>query len=139
MVEMKKKLNSTGIILIGVVIFLLGCIQPYRYEMAKENGYEVDATIVEVKTKEEDGVDGSPSSTAYIVYADYEVDGEEYEHVRVGKYYDTDKYYVGKTIKVVVNPNSPNKPMFEGGILCVAGFLILIVGIVGKIRKKKAT
>lgn len=136
---MKNLKESSIVIILGIVLFLIGCIQPAKYENAKENGYEVDATIVEVKTKEESGTDGGPDSTAYIVYADYEVDGKEYEHVKVGKYYDTDAYYKGKTIKVVVNPNSPGKPMKEGGVVCVVGFLVLIGGVVMKIKEKKKT
>lgn len=132
-----KFLNSTTIIIIGIVVFLIGCIQPAKYEKAKENGYEVDATIVDVKIEEEHDLDGGLDSTSYTVYADYEVDGKKYEHVKVGKYYDTDEYYVGKVIKVVVNPNSPGKPMFEGGILCVIGFIVSIIGIVAKIKSKK--
>lgn len=135
---MPKFSKATTVIIWGVVIFLIGCIQPARYDQAKENGYEVDATIVEVVEKEETDSEGSYSSNSYTVYADYEVDGKEYEHVKVGKYYDTDEYYVGKTIQVVVNPNSPGKPMFEGGILCVIGFLVACGGIAFKIKNKKA-
>lgn len=135
---MIKLLNSTTVIILGVIVFLVGCIQPSKYEKAKENGYEVDATIVDVKIEEEHDLDGGLDSTSYTVYADYEVDGKKYEHVKVGKYYDTDEYYVGKVIKVVVNPNSPGKPMFEGGILCVIGFIVSIIGIVAKIKSKKS-
>ena len=134
---MSKLFNSTGILILGILIFLVGCIFPSRYENAKENGYEVDATIVEVVEKYENDSDGY-SSTSYTVYADYEVDGKQYTHVKVGKYYDTDKYYVGKVIPVVVNPNNPGAPMFEGGILCVVGFLVAIVAVIHKIRTKRA-
>lgn len=135
---MSKLLNSTTVIILGVIVFLVGCIQPSKYEKAKENGYEVDATIVEVVEKEETDSEGSYSSTSYTAYADYEVDGKEYKHVKVGKNYQKGTYYVGKVIKVVVNPNAPNKPMFEGGILCVIGFLVACGGVVSKIKKKKA-
>lgn len=134
--QMKKLSGSTLALLMGIVIFLLGCIQPFRYETAKESGYEVDATIVEVKVREETDSEG-PSSTAYIVYADYEVDGKQYKHVKIGKYYDTDQYYVGKTVKTVVNPNNPGKPMFEGGVVCVIGFVIITGAIISKIRGNK--
>ena len=46
---MRKLSDSSILIIIGIVIFLLGCIQPSRYENAKENGYEVDARIVDVE------------------------------------------------------------------------------------------
>lgn len=134
---MNSKLTPTRIIVLGIVVFLIGCIPVAKYDKAKESGYEVDATIVEVKTKTEHDMDGGPDSTSYTVYADYEIDGKEYKHVRVGKYYDTDEYYVGKTIKVVVNPNSPGKPMYEGGVLCVVGFLMVVGGVIVKIISKR--
>ena len=134
---MGKLSSSTGALLLGIAIFLVGCIQPSKYEDAKENGYEVDATIVEVDESVSTGMDGAPDSTVYTVYADYEVDGEEYHHVKVGKYYDTDAYYVGKTIQVVVDPEKPGKPMFEGGILCTVGFLIAVAAIIHRIKKKR--
>jgi len=133
---LSKFSKSTITIIIGSVIFLIGCIQPFKYESAKENGYEVDATIVEVIEKDESNFDDS--STSCTVYADYEVNGKEYKHVKVGKYYDADSYYVGKTIKVVVDPNSPDETMFEGGVLCTIGFLIAGWGIISKIKNKKA-
>ena len=138
--ELKKFFNvSTIMIIVGIIVFLIGCIQPSRYEDAKENGYEVDATIVEVITEIENDSESGYTSTSYTVYADYEVDGKEYKHVKIGKYYDTDEYYKGKIVKTVINPDSPGKVMYDGGILCVVGFLVLIGGIVTKIanRKKK--
>ena len=127
------------LIILGALVFLIGLIQPLRYEQAQKNGCEVDARVVEVKKEHEDDLETGYSSVSYTVYADYEVDGKEYKHVRIGKYYDVE-YHVGQTVKVVVNPNAPNKPMYEGGILAVAGFLIVGAGIViccvGK--KKKA-
>jgi uncharacterized membrane protein len=134
---MKKLSGSTLTLLLGILIFLIGCIQPFRYETAKESGYEVDATIVEVKVRDETDSESGYSSTAYIVYADYEVDGKEYKHVRIGKYYNSDDYYVGNTVKTVVNPNNPGKPMFEGGVVCVIGFLIVICAVVSKIKARK--
>ena len=137
---MKKLFQAPGvIIIIGVIVLLIGLIQPLRYELAQKNGYEVDAVIVEVKKEHEDDLETGYSSISYTVYADYELDGKEYKHVRIGKYYDVE-YCVGQTVKVVVNPKAPNKPIYEGGILAVAGFLTVGVGIViccaGK--KKKA-
>lgn len=120
-------------------MFLIGCIGPANYEKAKENGYEVDAKIVEVKKEIEDDLDGGYTSTSYTVYADYEVNGEVYTHIKIGKYYDTDEYYVGKRVKVVVNPNSPGKPLFEGGVLCVVGFLIALFAGIAKIKARKSS
>ena len=134
---MKKFLSSTTfVIILGVTIFLIGCIQPAKYEDAKENGYEVDATIVDVDIEHEDDLEGY-SSTSYTLYANYEVNGKEYKHIKIGKYYDNDKYYIGKTVKVVVNPDSPDETMYEGGVLCVIGFLLAIGGIIIKIKSKK--
>lgn len=136
---MKKKLSkSTITLLVGIALFLVGCIRPFMYEEAISNGYEVDATIVEVIDEIESDSESGYTSTVSTVYADYTVDGKEYKHVKVGKYYDTDKYYVGKTIKVVVNPNSPGKTMGEGGVVCTIGFVVIIYAIVKKIKEKKA-
>ena len=63
-------LNSTTAIILGIIVFLIGCIQPAKYEQAKENGYEVDATIVEVVEKEETDSEGTYTSMSYTVYAD---------------------------------------------------------------------
>ena len=134
---MKKISKSTLILLAGIVIFLVGCIQPSKYESAKESGYEVDATIVEVVEDETTDSDGY-SSTSYTVYADYEVDGQQYKHVKVGTYYDTDRYYVGKVIQVVVDPDNPDSAMFEGGILCTVGFVVVLYAIFVKRKNKKA-
>ncbi len=128
-----RLLNNTTFLILGIIIFLIGCIQPSAYEEAKENGYEVEATIVNVVEKE--SFDGD--SITYTVYADYTVDGKEYKNVKIGKYYDTDAYYVGKTVKVVVDPDNPGKPMFEGGILCTIGFVMTIGAIISKIRNRK--
>ena len=62
--------SSTVAIILGIIIFLFGCIQPAKYEEAKEKGYEVDATIVEVVKKEETDSEGSYTSMSYTVYAD---------------------------------------------------------------------
>ena len=129
---MKRICKSTWLLILGIAIFLIGCIQPARYEAAKENGYEVDAVVVEVEKKRE-----SANSTAYILYADYEVNGKQYEHIKIGKYYDSDNDYVGKTMKIVVDPNKPDSTMFEGGILCVIGFLMICTALVRKAQKRK--
>lgn len=134
---MKKILTDNIFLILGILIFLVGCIQPYAYERAKESGYEVEATIVDVKVRDESDADGGFVSTSYTVYADYQVDGKEYKHVRIGKYYDTDEYYVGKTVKVVVDPDDPGDTMFEGGILCTVGFVITGVAIFFKIKNRK--
>ena len=124
--------------ILGILLFLVGCIQPIRQEFAREDGYEVEATIVEVKERDEHDSESGYVSTSYTVYADYEFKGTEYNHVKVGKYYNTDQYYVGKTVTVVVDPNNPGKLFAEGGVLCVAGFLLAIGAIVVKIRARKS-
>ncbi|MBE6712184.1 MAG: DUF3592 domain-containing protein [Ruminococcaceae bacterium] len=129
-------MNGKKLILLGCAVFLVGCIQPSRYEFAKENGYEVEATVMKVVQKEEYDSDG-PSSDSYILYGDYEVDGKTYKNVKLGKYYDTSNYGKGDTVKVVVDPKNPGKLMFEGGVVCVIGFLMTIVGIVKRVKEKK--
>ena len=136
---LKKLSGSTLILLLGIALFLIGCIQPFRYESAIESGYQIDATVVEVKTRDETDSESGYTSTSHTVYADYTFDGKEYKHVRIGKYYDTDDYYVGKTVKIVVDPNNHGKIMKEGGVVCTVGFVIAIIGIVVKITDKKKT
>lgn len=139
----KKSIShSTLALILGILLFLVGCIQPSKYEEAKENGYEVDAKIVDIKVDIEHDLESGYVSTAYTIYADYQVDGVEYKHVKVAKLYDSDKYHVGDTIKTVVNPDNPGKAMNEGGVLCVVGFLIALGGGISKFssykRSKKA-
>jgi len=43
---MKKVKGSTWLLWIGIAVFLVGCIGPFRYEDAIENGYRVEATAV---------------------------------------------------------------------------------------------
>ena len=134
---MRKLSNSTILLLVGIVIFLVGCIQPSKYEDAKENGYKVDATIVEIKSREDPGIDGAPDTMEYTIYGDYEIDGKKYEHVKIATHYDSCDCKVGDTIEFVANPDSPDEPMFEGGVLCVIGFLIACAGLISKMKRKK--
>lgn len=126
-------------ILCIVVIFLIGDIFQIRYEKAKENGYEVEATVVEVEPREEYDYAMEIYETVYVVYADYEVDGKKYEHIEVGKYDTADEYYEGKVIKVVVNPDSPDEPMDKGTLWFGIGVLLtipIICVIILKIKDK---
>ena len=134
---MKKISKSTLILLAGIAIFLVGCIQPANYEKAKESGYEVKATVVDIVVKEETDSDGY-SSTSYTIYGNYTVDGQSYQHVKVGKYYDTTPYSVGDVIPVVVDPDNPDSTMFEGGILCVIGFVVVLFALLSKRKNKKS-
>ena len=128
---MEKLLNSTTVLIIGVIIFVLGGYQNNLYEQAKANGYEVEAEIVEVIVERE--VDEILDYT-YAVYADYTVDGKKYTHIRIGEY--TSPKYVGKKITVVVNPENPDKMMAEGGIFLTFGFVAAIGAAISKIIVK---
>lgn len=131
---MKKFVKTNFVLLIGIAIFLIGCITPYKYEEAIENGYEVTATITKVEQSETDS-DGY-SYTSYKLYGEYEVDGKKYTNVKLGTFYGDDGYYKGKKIKVVVDPESPENTIFEGGVLCVIGFLIAIFGLITRTNDK---
>lgn len=134
--------GSTLVLLLGIVVFLLGSIQPMRYENAIANGYEVDAKIVDIENVEDYDVVEECDVTEYHIYVDYTVDGEEYTHVKAEETENRDKYRVGDTMKLVVNPDKPGKKMFDGGILATAGMLIIGYGIycviADKRKKKKA-
>ncbi len=128
--------STTIALLIGIAIFLVGCIQPSLYEDAKESGYEVEATVVDVDIREDTDMDSGFTSTVYTVYGDYTVDGKEYKHEKIGKYYDSPRY-VGEKIMVVVDPKS-GTPMFEGGILCTIGFVVMVIALLCMRANKKA-
>ena len=134
--------GSTLVLLLGIVVFLLGSIQPMRYENAIANGYEVDAKIVDIEIVEDYDVVEECDVTEYHIYVDYTVDGEEYTHIKAEEKTKLNGLWVGDTMKLVVNPNKPEKKMFDGGILATAGLLIIGYGIYcviqDKRKKKKA-
>lgn len=129
----KKIFNSTTALILGIVLLVIGFTQFGAYGDA----LTVDATVVDVVVKDEHDVDSGYVTTSYTVYADYELNGQKYSRVRIGKYYDTNEYYVGKTVSVTVDPENPGSMMSDGGMLCVAGVVIAAAAIVCKVRKKK--
>jgi hypothetical protein len=135
---MKKFLTNVMIALLPIAIFLLGCIQPMRYENAIAKGYKIDATITKVESKVEE-VEYAGEYTVDSIYVDYEVDGQKYENVKVGKYSDGGSK--GEVIQIVVNPNNPGKVMKEGGVLATVGFILMLVmyipAIVATVKEKK--
>ena len=126
---MKVFWTPKKILLLGIAVFLIGCIFPGRYENAQNTGHEIEATISDVVKREGEDFD------TYTVYVDYEVDGEEYTHVKAGRF--SKPYLEGDTMTVVINPKNPGKILQEGGILCVAGFVIACVGGVRMFRNRK--
>ena len=133
---MKKMKSSTIWLLVGIALFLVGCIGPMMYENAKENGYQVEATVTRVEERDRTNDDG-PDTTVYTYYGEYELDGKTYTNVKLGKSYDTKQYVEGSTMQVVVNPNNPGSTMFEGGVICTVGFVIMVVAIVMKFSERK--
>lgn len=136
MIKLKEKLKNpiTVLLLLGIVVFLLGCIRPCKYEQAMESGCIVEATIVQVKKSETEGEGGFVIDT-YKLYADYTFNGETYKHVKLKNY--GSEGYVGQKVNIVVNPDT-GKPMGEGGFLATIGFLIMAAAVVMKISEKKA-
>lgn len=132
---MYRLLNSTVALILGTILFLIGCIQPSKYENAIESGYEVDAKIVEVKSRESEME--TETITKHTVYADYEVDGKEYKHIKIGNSLVGDEWYVGNTVKIVVDPENPQRALSEGGILCTIGFVIAAGAIIVKLKNRK--
>lgn len=132
---MKKILNSTTVLILGIVLFLLGSYQGGLYDDAKSSGYEIEAKIVDVVVKEEHDSDMIYYYDTYTVYADYTIDGKDYTHVKVGKY--TEPKYIGDTITVVVNPEDPGRKMTEGGIFATVGFIMIVGAVVSKAKKKQ--
>lgn len=136
---MKKASYGVLIALIGLTLTIVGSIKPDKYATAKESGYEIDATIVDVEhTEEYDPVSESYDDPAYIYYVDYEVDGKEYKHIKVPeKGQPEDGYGVGDTIKVVVDPESPDRLLTEGGFVATVGVVVTVCGIISAIRSKR--
>lgn len=134
---MKKMKGSTILLLVGILVFSVGCIGPFMYEDAIEKGYKVEATVTRIKEGTDIGTDGMPDSTVYTYYGEYEVDGKKYTDVKLGKSYDEKKYAVGSTMGVVVNPNNPGGTMSEGGVICTVGFVIMIIAVVQKFSERK--
>lgn len=134
--KMKKIINTTTALILGIVLFILGAYQGGLYEEAKSSGYEVEAKIVDVVVEEEQDSDMIYSYNTYTVYVDYTINGKDYTNVRVGKY--TEPKYVGNTITVVVNPEKPGSAISEGGIFTTFGFVIIVVAIVLKVKNKRA-
>lgn len=136
---MKKASFGVLIALIGLTLTIVGYIKPDKYATAIESGYEIDATIVEVEhTEEYDPVTESYDDPAYIYYVDYEVDGKEYKHIKVPeKGQPGDGYGVGDTIKVVVDPESPDRLLTEGGFVATVGAVVTVCGIISAIRSKR--
>ena len=126
---MKK---TTIVLIIGIIFFLAGTYQNAQYETAKENGYEVDAIVTRVDIDRSNDV---TEDDKYVVYGDYEVDGEEYKNKRLDK--TTKKYVKGDTYKVVVNPDSPGKKMAEGAFFSLVGFVMIVGAIISKRKAKK--
>lgn len=85
---MKKMKGSTILLLVGILVFSVGCIGPFMYEDAIEKGYKVEATVTRIKEGTDVGTDGMPDSTVYTYYGEYEVDGKKYTDVKLGKSYD---------------------------------------------------
>lgn len=129
------KKSSTICLLLGIILFLIGMIQPSRYEKAIEDGYRVDAVVTKVKEREAIEFDGGYTVKEYVVYGDYIVNGKTYTNVKIGTY--GAPYHEGEIIPTVVNPDNPGKTMFEGGILATIGFVFMLVAIIWKIRDRK--
>ena len=126
---MKK---TTIALIVGIVIFFIGCIPVALYEQ----GVEVTAKVTRIETKEESDSDLSYTYLSYTLYGDYTVNGKEYKDQKLNKVYEKPELENG-TYKVVVNPES-GKPMYEGGILCVAGFITVICALIcARSNKKK--
>jgi hypothetical protein len=73
--------------------------------------------------------------TSYTVYGDYEFEGKEYTHVRIGKY--SEPHYKGEMIEAVVNPRNLSKTITEGGVFNVIGFVVIIYAVVLKYGERK--
>lgn len=131
-----KRINKTYIwLVVGILLFCIGSAIDYRYENAKETGYEVIATVTDVKYHVDHDVDGGPDRDEYIAYGTYTVDGKQYNNIRLGTY--SSEINVGDRIPVIVAPHNPARIISDGGLLIVPGFLIVIISIVVLVKSKK--
>ena len=126
----KSPISGTVLIIIGIVGFLLGCVQPFRYEMAKRDGYEVEAEIVYVETK------AGADDKVVAYYANYELNDKKYQNIKIGKL-DGEKYDTGDEVRIVMSPIQEEIPMFEGGILAVVSLPVLVCGMLLELKEIK--
>ena len=104
---MRKKLACClATLMVGGALLSVGCSGPQKGNEKKE-----DLTKTQLFVGDDGGGMGGTWFNNLISefetkYADYEFEGKKYEHIKVGKYYDTDAYYVGKVIKVVISSTS---------------------------------
>lgn len=136
---MKKLfINSLAWFLAAVVLCLPAFTKSNRYNTAIENGYEIEAVVVDYDKKIQ-SVEHTTDSEVFILYVNYEVDGKEYKDIKAGEY--AEFHSIGDTIKIVVNPNNPREILQDSdmftGILSIAGVFIAIFGIVTEIRTMK--
>ena len=142
-INMEKMPTSIRILIVAIIVFLLGLIEPIQYEVMKDRGYTVDARVVKVVTWEEtDSQD--LTHVNHMVYVDYEFEGKKYEKVKLGKFRNQGDYQEGNIVQVVINPNKPGVPLKRGGIFSIFAAMVIvgviihgITELVVKAKKKK--
>ncbi|MBE6928585.1 MAG: hypothetical protein E7467_08935 [Ruminococcaceae bacterium] len=129
----KHMKSSTLLLLVGILLFTIDFFINMDYEDARAKGYEIEATITRIDVRESNdaGMDD-----IYVAYGEYEVDGRTYTNKRLGHCGEDD--YVGGKMTVVVDPDDPGDTEFEGGVLAVVGFIMMIVALIWKYKDRKA-
>ena len=133
---MKKfKTSSLVCLMLGIVLLLIGIIQPFQYEKASGESYRVNAIVTSVREKGSLDLAAGQTQTEYVVYGDYSVMGQTYSGKKIGTY--STPYEVGDIIPTMVTPEIIGKPTLEGGIVAAIGLVVTIVGVLWMLRDKK--
>lgn len=136
---MKKSSMKTGILILKLIFIVIGLamtvgaiIVGLHSKKFFRNAEQTTAVITDIEStrNRRNGV----TEYNHTVYVTYEVDGVQYNKVRLG-YYNSGMYE-GKTIKVYYNKDNPGKIKTKGSsmvisvILGVVGGVFLLVGII---------
>ena len=108
--------------IVGVIILVAGICLYINTTNKIKNGDKVVARISDVSTYRDS--DGDRHST---YYADYTYNGEEYQHVHLS--YSSSSYYIGKEIRIYVNPDNPTDVVVSGSAKIIL-FLMVPMGLI---------
>lgn len=122
-------------LVVGIILFGLGGYQNIKYENLF---VDVDATVTNINTV--DDSDDGPTGYKHIYYGEYTLDGKKYTDVELTTKYTSSispDHPEGSTISIRVNPDDPSGDASDGGLLIVAGFIVIGWSIVILVKAKK--
>ena len=130
-----KFINSTTVLILGIILLFVAIILPSPYDDARNSGYEIDATVVEIVEHKHPAIEEYEVDTyTYTIYASYTADGKTYEHVEIEER-ETHNLNLGDTVKIVVNPENPKEILTNNNSLGVSALIIIVIALFVKIIK----